>query len=96
LKLKHRGPNGNRNLLEMKKTSNGRRPQNTQQPLIGSSSINLRGPKKKGKLLVIKTALSGRRPQNIKSAISYQPHIESSTALNLILGDHIKIENYCK
>jgi hypothetical protein len=71
LKLKHRGPNGNRNLLEMNKTSNGRRPQNidsgiSQQPLIGSSSnlkLKLWGLNKKEKLIVIKTALNGRRPK---------------------------------
>ena len=71
LKLKHRGPNGNRNLLEMNKTSNGRRPQNidsgiSQQPLIGSSSnlkLKLWGRNKKEKLIVIKTALNGRRPK---------------------------------
>ena len=71
MKVKHRGPNGNRNLLEIKKTSNGRRPQNiysgiSQQLLIGSSS-NLK--LKQIKKIVIKTALNGRRPQNIKSAI---------------------------
>jgi hypothetical protein len=78
LKLKHRRPNGNINLLEMKRTANGRQPQNihsgiSQQPLIGSSSnlkLKLRGPNKKRKLLIIKTALNGRRPQNIKSVIS--------------------------
>ena len=63
--IKNRGPNRNRNLLAMKKTSNGRRPQNihsgiSQQPLIGSSlnlKLKLRGPNKKGTMLVIKTGL---------------------------------------
>jgi hypothetical protein len=80
-------------MLEMKTTSNGRRPQNikswiSQQPLIGSSSnlkLKLRGPNKNIKLLEMKTTSNGRRPQNIKSWIPQQPIIGSSSNFKLKL-----------
>ena len=58
LKLKHRGPNGKRNLLEMKKTSNG------------------------------------RQPQNIKKYLNNHL-LDLPQLLNLSLGNHIKMKNYC-
>ena len=65
----------------MKKTYNGRRPQNiesgiSQQPLIGSSSnftLKLRVPNQNQKILQMKTTYNGRRPKHIESGISQQP-----------------------
>ena len=80
-------------MLEMKTTSNGRRPQNikswiSQQPLIGSFSnlkLTLRGPNQNKKILEMKTKPKGRRPQNIKSCISQQPLIRSSNFFEISL-----------
>ena len=102
-------------MLEMKTTSNGRRPQNikswiSQQPLIGSSSnfkLKLRGPNQNQKYmkwrrppmeddLQWKTTSNGRRPPNIKSWISQQPLIGSSSNFKLKLRGPNQNKKYLK
>ena len=88
-------------MLEMKTTSNGRRPQNikswiSQQPLIGSSSnfkLKLRGPNKNIKCLKwrrppMEDDLKILKVEYLSNHSSDPPQI-----LNLSLGDQTKIIN---
>jgi hypothetical protein len=51
------------------------------------------GDQIKLKILEMKTTSNGRWPQNIKSWISQQPLIRSSSNLELSSGDQIQIKN---
>ena len=91
LKLKHRGPNQNWKLLTMKTTSNGSWPQNIKVEYLSNHLLDL------PQLLNLSLGdLRWKQPHSIKSDISQQPLIISSSKLKLNLLSNLPYMNRWK